>query len=376
MGWVYINTFSCEAMTPLHDYLHPRREGLCFQWGLTGAVGLSLLAHALLLEVVPNAVFTPVTHWEAPAVPEVAYAPKPRQLPEFVEANPAVPENIPDPTTQESARNQQAAQEKPDSLSDAPKPAVEGELEDSPKIVDGSLEEENAMLLPPGLYRQEAREETAEAAEVAVAPPPPLPDFIQQKPVSLEGPGSTLKETGTGRELSESSAPHVVYLNRTGQVAEVREEATSQEVAEAAAARGMPIPQARPKLHFKVPPGKRMKQAVRAGRMGVLAVEARYSEFGDYQQRMIEAVSEQWHLLGSRSNVTGANIQARVVLEFWIDQEGYVHDMEMVESSATRAAALICQDAVLSRAPYGEWPQAMKTVIGERLPMRFLFFYE
>lgn len=373
--------------TNVNDLLHPLVERRRAWRGVCVALLFSVLLHWAVVEGTPSSLFdyTPATQansWEEmrleyQPVPE----PKSPELPEFVETNPAVPQNPPDETNQQAARDQQAAEEKPDKMSESEKPSVEGSEEDSPKIVDGSLEE-TASPLKPGLYGSAnaqqpspAQAQAQLAASSSVAPPPPPPDFIVQKPVSEEGPGSTLKETGEGEETHPDPQKRVIQLNRTGQIVEVSEEKPSEMLAREAAAQGVPAPRPRPKLKFKVPPGPTMKQPVRASRLGVVAIDANFSEFGDYTQRMIEAVSEQWQLLASRSNLADGNIGTRVVLEFIVDDEGNVLDMRVAYSDATQPARLLCQDAVISRAPYGAWTREMKSAIGEEMPIRFTFHY-
>ncbi|PJF38435.1 MAG: hypothetical protein CUN54_10870, partial [Phototrophicales bacterium] len=102
-----------------------------------------------------------------------------------------------------------------------------------------------------------------------------------------------------------------------------------------------------------------------------VSIDANYSQFGDYMQRMVEAVSEQWELLGHRSNLADGNLDTRVVLTFHLDKSGRVKDMQIAYSNATRAAQLLCQDAVISRSPYGEWTREMVNALGEDLPITF-----
>ena len=302
-------------------------------------------------------------------------------MPRYVEANPALVENEPDDTINEAARSQQAAQEDPDPASDSEFPSVDGEEADSQKIVDGSMEQPNSQSLPPGIYTMDqgtgVGPKTAEDGVPMIAPLPalpPAPDFIKQEAVSEDGPGSTLQEIGPADEKQEQSSLKIIQLIRGKQIEVVEEEASEEQIMEAAR-RGVPIPQPRPTLQFQVPPGPRMTQAVRASRVGTVGVDANYSEFGEYNQRLVEAVSSQWNLFARRTNLADGNIGTKVEIKFVLDHKGYIHDLEVIRTTATRAGTNICHDAIASRAPYGDWTEKMVAIHGKQLPITFTFFY-
>lgn len=342
---------------------------------------LSILLHITLLKTTPDTLFETKSYLPRKDQSlSIELAPPPKPLPRYVEANPSVVDNVPDETDQQSYRNQQAAQPDadPNSQSSIPKLA-EGTEAFSQKIVDGTLDEQPSVSAPSGIYtNQPSHAESVQSTQAPVVtqtPPPPLPDFIAQKPVSEDGPGSTLQETGEHTQKAPDAQPTTIKVFRSQKTVEIVEESVEEQVQQEAAARGMPIPKARPKLRFKVPPGPIVESPMYAGRMGVVSVDSVYSEYGEYQQRMVEAVSKQWHLLAGRSSLADGNTQTRVVLTFYLDEKGLVNDLKTEFSSASRQGTALCLDAVMSRAPYGDWTQAMKTAIGERLPIRFTFHY-
>ena len=118
-----------------------------------------------------------------------------------------------------------------------------------------------------------------------------------------------------------------------------------------------------------------MKRENRANRQGVIAITAKYTEFGEYHQRMKEAVSEQWDILNREMSYLDTEIKTSVQLEFLLDSSGQIHDMKVLRSTASKTATLACQDAVLSRAPFGDWSDAMIARAGNDNITNFTFYY-
>ncbi len=185
-------------------------------WTALLALLATIAVHLALILVVPNE-WMPLGYQRSEVqtgeIYEITLV-EPQDM-RFVEANPDVPENEPDRTEQYSYRAQQAADENP--LQDAlNQPNVAGE-EDSQKILQGRLEQRPP--LPPGVYTPEARPGEGEGteggqagrpAEMAVpvpSQPLPAPDFIEQEPVSEEGPGSRMELTGEAPEVFEQVDP-------------------------------------------------------------------------------------------------------------------------------------------------------------------------
>ena len=393
-----------------------------------GLLLLSLFLHAVIIASIPREAFAPdrsglrnnqsearVTYKPKPKKPE-----SPEKPPQYIEANPNVPENKPDETPFESARDQQAAQKKPEPDSDALKPTVDGEHEDSPKVVDGNQETVSSQPVPPGVYsmnnsraspsQQQSNASQSPAPEAPPAPeqttspdsaqakgekkeeaaspkegeakkpqPAPLPEFLRKQPEKTKDGKDTVyqeKETKESQQVPREG-PRVIQLQRDGktETVEVRREQVQNTSSQNPSSSGQPKPRPRPKLRINVPSGPVMKNPASASRTGMVAVESKYSEFGDYMQRISEAVSEQWHALASRSDIGHENTGTYVEIRFEIDDKGYIYELEVVHSSAGLLATNICEDAIRSRAPYDEWPKSMKKRIGERMPMRFSFHY-
>ncbi|MGF1448541.1 MAG: hypothetical protein ACFB20_03900 [Opitutales bacterium] len=301
-------------------------------------------------------------------------------LPEYVEANPDANNDFaPEETNQESFQNQVAAQEDPDFLAEGEAPTVEdGEVDVSPKIVSGSLDEP-APSVPQGEPVPPQPDAQPEAQPTTTPPPtpPPAPAFLQQEAVTQEGLGSTPFEPNEAEEPVEDPSETTVELflpevppveQPSDQPAEPTQPSeVAQQPSESTPQTGLPEPRPRPRLDaVRVPAGlTRVSNSV-AARAGTLAINSRLSKFGLYSQRFNEAIYRRWLFNLEGYPFTPADSGSRVVIVGELDREGYVHDIVVKESTGTRQFELICENAIIDNQPYGPWTEDMTRVFGER----------
>ncbi len=330
------------------------------------ALLVTLLLHSLLLWTLPANLFESRSYSKSPdsdLTVELEEAPEKEFR--FVETNPDVPQNEPDKTRNVAARSQQAAQEKvtEEPLGDTPK--VTGEVDESQKIVDGALE---TPLLSGGavvVVDQQPEATPQEPSPLAVlipgAPPMP-PEFLREDSVEEKGLGPLIVESKT-KENSEDS--RIIDLNSNS----------------APNAQSVPVPLdsteplARPRLNFQVVPGPVRNSPSSVSSLGVVAIDAQFSQFGEYTQRMIEAISGQWHLLARNFNHSFQDMGSRVKIEFNLTPEGRVENLIVKETASSRPATLLCKDAILSRAPFGEWNEEMVAMLGDNDRVKITFYY-
>jgi hypothetical protein len=347
-----------------------------------------------------------------PSVYEVALLPPEEEELRFVQTNPEVPQNKPDPTDQFANRDQQAAQEDPEPDSNDSMPTVEGENEESTQILEGSLEDPTPVAPPPSTAQQPSpptpeepeQQETAlpedtsperarpEIRSIAEEEPaPPLPDFIQQEPDSDEGPGSTLGPIGESREIPEEESERIIPITAPLPVESepvpgaIQPPTDSSSPGEKnpiplnyspASEESPPSPRPRPRLRPNVVPAPLMDSDFSASRTGVLAVDAEFSEFGDYLQRMVEAVSRAWNASAERVELIKER-PSRVKVRVTIDSRGNISDIRVVDKTpnAQLLATGLCMDAIKSREPYDRWTYDMIQVLGTEQEITFTFYY-
>ena len=343
------------------------------------ALGISLLVNFLVFQQLQHVdiSFAEVSsrNWER----EIEYAFEEPTEPEesrYVETNPDVPTNIPDETDNFASRDQQSAQEEPTPLGPDNMPFLDGEEEDSPKIVDGEMPSDPIPFFAVTGLNTPARPDLT-AAMPLPTPPPSAPDFIDQAPVSDEGIGSYLEPGVNVKPVDESSDNRVIELTLnpfvTGEDPErqASDETTSQPLPES----GPQVPLPRPQVKMDVLPGPVMRSLGGVPGLGSIAIDAKFSEFGEYLDRMYEIIGTQWLLLASQVRRGSVHTASRVIVEFVLSSDGTIGTIEIAYSSAGQASTLICKDSIQSRSPFNDWTEDMIVSLGVEQPIRVTFIY-
>ncbi|MGB0743303.1 MAG: hypothetical protein ACPGSB_02150 [Opitutales bacterium] len=341
---------------------------------------ITLLVHLLVILALPDSFF-PSDQGQAEqkneaVIYEIALV-EPQEK-RYVEANPEAPVNEPDRTEQYSFRAQQAADESP--LSDPSNlPKVDGE-EASQKIVQGQLQQ--TPPVPPGVYSPTAKPGEGEATDggklgseskqsLVSVQPLPGPDFIRQEPVAEEGPGSSLDLLAKAQELLEQpdpDAPVNIYRPPT----QVQPEASTGDGA-GGSVEARPMPRARPRLAPELITGPLLKSQSSASRRGELAIDATFSEFGEYEQQFYAAIQTGWYQ--EIEFFQPIDTASRVLVRFRIKADGTVDNAEAVQSTASKIATVICVTAITKRSPFRPWTEEMVEVFGKERWLKVVFHY-
>ena len=297
----------------------------------------------------------------------------------FVEASPEASENEPDRRDQYSYRAQQAADNSP-LIDAANKPKVDGE-EDSQKILQGSLQQ--TPPLEPGVYAPASRpgerhgEQGGElgAPDELVLPqlakPIPAPNFIQQDPASDLGPGSRVDLVGEAPEVFEVpdlDAPINVYRPQS-----VAEQAQKVGDSSGGTLEAQPTPRARPRLAPELMVGPLMRSHGSTSRRGSLAIDATFSEFGEYEQQFYAAVQTGWYQ--EIDFFQPIDTSTRVQVRFTLHADGRVENVKSVQTSASEIATFICETAITKRSPFRPWTKEMVQVFGQQRTLHVVFHY-
>ena len=118
-----------------------------------------------------------------------------------------------------------------------------------------------------------------------------------------------------------------------------------------------------------------MVQAGNAGRVGHVASEAKFSEFGLYQQRLIEAIAARWNQLCRYASISALDSGTSVVLEFSINSQGHLSGIDVVSSTLSQAGVQRCKAAILYTSPFKSWTSAMRNRLGSSYKMRLKFIH-
>ena len=91
--------------------------------------------------------------------------------------------------------------------------------------------------------------------------------------------------------------------------------------------------------------------------------DARASPFGSYDAKMIETIQKRWFELTPQIQMRG---RGEVVVEFKLNPEGGVSDVQVQPTRLLGIAVEICKQAILESAPFDPWPADMRRVLGEK----------
>ncbi len=342
--------------------------------GVAGVVVFYLLLwvvgpHLLTIEHVP---VTPRPHstpreFNIELTPDEKFLqapPKPKDPFKFVETNPEAPENIPDKTNNFAAQNQQVAQEKPTPDGKSDRPATEGKKDfESNQIVSGRLTQP--------IEHMEAQ-----------PPPSPLPDAEREvKAARAEQNPLSGVEKFQGDNTDGIGGSIAKRLENMKAIPEKIEGAPNAQDTEGAQIAQPAIDPRRPRPRPTIVKQQQVRPAILAENkfgtqnIGNIAVDARWSNYGAYLQKMIETVQVQWERLVLQLTANPA-VGSTVTVKFVMNDSGRIARIIAVESTASETASRACLSAITDRAPYGDWTDDMKVVLGTEQEMTFTFYYQ
>jgi len=109
--------------------------------------------------------------------------------------------------------------------------------------------------------------------------------------------------------------------------------------------------------------------------IGPVAFSAKWSNYGAYLHKMMEAIQIQWDriLLDSRTEPPSGSY---VTVKFTMDSKGRITEILDVESTSSEQGKQSCISAITLTAPYGDWTDDMIAVLGTSQELTFRFYYE
>ena len=284
---------------------------------------------------------------------------RPPALGNFVETNPDANNNIPDNTSNFGAQNQQAAQPVPDKDSTLRMPKTEGkkDFQNDSQVVTGSLQkpELTAPTQPAQAQQANAQNEAPRKQEV------PLPGYLKSSGDNPDAFGTEavkLPEPSTGADKFVAGDKNAQSVTGNG----------AQATAEI---RPQPLP--RPRL-TQVRPGILQERPVGVNNAGTIAVDAHFSQFGDYLQELIDIVQIQWERILTQSAVY-PKASSRVTISFRINSQGQIAEIIKVDGDAGEYGTRAALSAIQEPAPYRAWTKEMVAVLGNDQEITFAFYY-
>ena len=339
-------------------------------------VGAVLVFHLLLLILGPKLLVyghgslpphtsSPARDFNIEFAPEMFEKPQPPPPPnKFVETNPEAPENTPDKTNNFAAQNQQVAQEKPTADGKSDRPAMEGKKDmESNQIVSGRLSQpvERTDPEPP-------------AVNIPVAETPVMAPRAEQNPLS----GAEKFQGDNAAGIAGNIAKR---LDNARDVPEKIDGVKDAKAFEGATSLQPAIdprkPRPRPQVMKtqQVRPAILTEQRIGTTNVGLTAIDAKFSQYGAYLQRMIDSVQIQWERIILQMIAMPAG-GSTVSVKFVMNDDGKITSIKTVDSTASETGSRACVSAITDRSPYGPWTDDMKAVLGTQQEMTFTFFYQ
>lgn len=297
---------------------------------------------------------------------------EPKLPPEFVEINPDAPDAEPDKTNQTGARNQKVAQPDP-GKDETEKPKTEGELKQSSAIVSGQRAQP-VDTPPPGGGAQGQNDAAMQASvtgdskvKQAQTPLPGYEDIVGENPDGIgtrmgDDPNNAKKDVEKKidgqKEPGENGQPQVV-VNSSGMPAMTP---------------GRPGPRPRPKVQ-NARPAVLADQPLSSNNFGaVRGVNSRISGYGQYMDKLIEAVEVQWNRVLDQTKARPPS-GSQVTVKFRLGKDGQIWEILEVIEGIDKPSTYACLDAIRTPAPYEKWPDDMVAIFGDHDDITFTFYY-
>lgn len=122
--------------------------------------------------------------------------------------------------------------------------------------------------------------------------------------------------------------------------------------------------------------GEQMKQDGGVSRLHIeSSLDVKASPFANYDQQFIYAVQQRWYALLDQHRYS-LDRTGKVKLKFELRSDGTVAEMNQLESEVGDIWSLLCENAILTQAPYARWPETMRRLIGkDTREITFTFHY-
>jgi hypothetical protein len=284
----------------------------------------------------------------------------------FVETNSAAPENIPDKTANFSNRNQQSAQEvAAKELDPEHRPSVKGQDEiKTDSIVTGDMAPPQLPSAPsPDTAAKDSQDQVEQKARAEQVP---LSGFDKTEGKSEDGIATNLAKsnkspTNNAHEAIEG-APDAKDPN--GGLVNIAQTQRSQ-------------PKERPRLSSASLNRTTIltNRVTGVANIGIMGMDARWSEYGEYLQELIEIIQAQWYKILSESRVSPPR-GSHVVLKFKINSKGEAEIVGTEDAGAGKQGVFSCQNAITYPMPYRKWTDQMIAVLGDSQELTFSFYYQ
>jgi hypothetical protein len=123
--------------------------------------------------------------------------------------------------------------------------------------------------------------------------------------------------------------------------------------------------------------GEKMKQDGGVKRRHAApSFEAIGTPFGEYDARIVAAISQHWYDLLDNQAVPH-QLTGKVVVEFRLNYDGSITEMKASSTGVDQIQEYLCREAINEPAPYERWPSEMRRMMAKDYrELLFTFYYE
>jgi hypothetical protein len=134
-------------------------------------------------------------------------------------------------------------------------------------------------------------------------------------------------------------------------------------------------PMARPQLDRNARPAIFSENPDGTSNVGLIANAAFRTNYGEYLDRMQDAVQAGWDNLLNNSGALPPS-STSVVVTFILKSDGTVSQVVKVEGNSSDLGQKYCVSAITDRGSYGKWSDDMIKMMGTEQQMTFTFYYQ
>lgn len=107
------------------------------------------------------------------------------------------------------------------------------------------------------------------------------------------------------------------------------------------------------------------------------SLDAIGTPFGQYDAAIVDAVTQYWYN-ELDSQKFALDRSGKVVVQFRLNDDGSVTEVQEMQNTVGFELGLVCQDAITGPAPFGKWPEAMRQYFGRNyriITFTFDYYY-
>jgi len=292
---------------------------------------------------------------------------------QYVMANPSIEEAVPDKTNNFSDRNQVAAQEDTVPLSENEDPLIEGDSEDSNRIVQGASPTQTDDVVDPSSLSPGETMLVEQQPAPKSRPSVTAPDVIIDERKATDGLMS-LEKPQDNPELKaiEDTLDRLNPIEKESPLDGQGSGLTFTPPQQEGSTQREPRP--RPKVPVYVPYGPLKKNLTGVVKNNRMAINSRLTEFGVYLDRVLEMIDRRWRQLSYDTRSISLNGNW-VTIRFMITREGSVTDLKVIESGVGRWEEIMSVDSIKDPAPYPRWTPEMIAALGteEEITIKYIY---